>query len=229
VPNGQQNIHDLEHLKGILDIDQPLADTHPRFSLVIDDKARDVVDEEHGELRLLIVCNGDGITEEITEVLETETAAIPQMERLRVVEDGEDGDGEGPAGKVSVYLVPSNAKRMSYEKLYPGRESSETYVSDSELFRDLGLLWRHVAVATGRLPEDSPLEHTGMSEFSGDKRRLFPIPPYGKWVKIGEEEPTDRFGKILEAELKRLYPSDLEYAGKLYEAAMAGFEGLEEG
>lgn len=234
LPNGPlKNTHDLDAVRMTLGIEQEITDTHPRFNLVINrDVARDVVDGEieDGAMRLLIV-HEDDPSEGAGEAIEA--AGIPHLERLKVVDTiahrGSDGDESGKAGpgeRFTVYMVPSNAKRMSNERLFPGRPSTETYVSDSELFRNLGALWRNIADATGKLPADSPLEHTGMLDFSHDKSRLFPIPLYRFWEDIGDEEAIEKFGKILEAELKQLYPtSDHEQISELYQVAMAGFEG----
>jgi hypothetical protein len=141
-------------------------------------------------------------------------------------EDAGTGEADNPGERFTVYMVPSNAKRMRNERLFPGRQSTETYVSDSELFHNLGTLWRSIADATGKLPADSPLEHTGMQDFSQDQSRLFPIPLYRFWEDIGDEKPIEKFGRILEAELKSMYPSsDHAQISELYQVAMDGFEG----
>lgn len=237
LPHGPlKNTNDLEAVTDALGIDHPVSDTHPRFNLVINYAiARDVVDGEieDGGMRLLIVHDDDGVPDDLCELIEA--AGIPHLEKLKAVEapgqtrqqpkKDEEDERVASGERFTAYMVPANAKRMSNEKLFPGRQSTQTYVSDGELFHDLGTLWRRVADATGKLPIDSPLEHTGMLDFSGDKSRLFPIPLYRYWKDIGDKEAIERFGEILEEELRDLYPSDLDQVSTLYEAAMAGFEG----
>ncbi|HEX5455829.1 MAG TPA: hypothetical protein VFW77_00490 [Candidatus Saccharimonadales bacterium] len=236
LPHGPlKNTNDLEAVKAALGIEQEVSDTHPRFNLVMNRAvARDVVDGEieDGGIRLLIV-HEDETSDDLAEKIEA--AGLPHLEKLKVVDtaappedkdrETEGGDQARPGERFTLYMVPSNAKRMSNERLFPGRQSTETYVSDSELFRDLGTLWRGIADATGKLPPDSLLEHTGMQDFSHDRSRLFPIPLFRFWEDIGDEEPVEKFGKILEAELKDLYPSsDHDQISELYQVAMAGFE-----
>lgn len=236
LPHGPlKNTNDLEAVTDALGIDHPVSDTHPRFNLVINYAvARDVVDGEieDGGMRLLIVHDDDGVPDDLCELIEA--AGISHLEKLKSAlalgqaepkEGGEEGEAPKSGERFTVYMVPVNAKRLSNEKLFPGRESTQTYVSDGELFHDLGVLWRAVADATGKLPVDSPLEHTGMLDFSGDRNRLFPIPLYRYWKDIGDKEAIERFGEILETELRDLYPSDLDQVSVLYQAAMAGFEG----
>lgn len=81
------------------------------------------------------------------------------------------------------YPIEIGAKPLSNERFFPDRESTATYVSDIELWQVLGKLWKDVYKATGQLPLDRPLRHTGMLEFSDHRTRLFPIPPY-EWTAI---------------------------------------------
>jgi hypothetical protein len=106
------------------------------------------------------------------------------------------------------YHVPLQAKPLANERLFPDRESTETYISDTELYAALGNLWARVHRLTGRVPEEAPASFTGLLEFTSSQSTLFPIPPY-EWKKIlPVGEARRHFISTAEAELKLLNPEE---------------------
>jgi hypothetical protein len=145
--------------------DADVIDTNGRYNLTVGGDSFDVVQVADGVTvaRFLIVDQEEGAGEIESQL---ETADIQTL------------DPAGLVDKRIFYSVPIGAKLLAHERFFPSRPSTETYVSDEELCAQLGGLWRNVYAATGQLPVETPMKHTGMLEFSGHQTRLFPVPPY---------------------------------------------------
>ncbi len=101
-------------------------------------------------------------------------AGVPQFERNK--------DGN----EAAIYRLPPHVKPLIHERFFVDRESSETYVSDKEIFTRLGALWAQVYKATGMLPQ-TPLRLTAVQNFEEISQLLVPIPPYTTWDKHDDE------------------------------------------
>jgi hypothetical protein len=187
--------------------------THSRFNLVLDKAvASDTTRVIHsGQLeRTLYVRSPGELHSKLTAELSKNN--IPQLEEVDECDGG------------VTYKVPEQAKPLSNERLFPDRVSTETYVSDRELFFSLGSLWRRIYDATHYLPDNSFLSSTGMVEFSEKGQQIFPIPPYSNWLPIKyDHDASKHFSAEVEAELQSIYPHTPIH--DLREAAKSGFGG----
>lgn len=182
-------------LNGLADNAKRVEHTFGRFNLAYDKtKAEDfVVHESDGSHSRYLITEFDSTTEKLTKALSREN-----IEHLPVskIEKGK-----------CVFMVPSNAKLLLEENLYPDKESDETYISDQELFGKVGRLWGNIYAATGCLPEDTVLSSTGMREFSSEPEMVFPVPPFDNCQAI--DDPADAayaFDYSIRKELCDRYP-----------------------
>jgi hypothetical protein len=185
---------------------------HARFDLSHDNpNAGDLIyTPENGPRTRYLIVPADPLTDQIQG--ELQEANIPTLEHM--VHD---------AG-VSVYRVPLQAKPLIRERLFPDRASTDTYISDKELFRSLGGLWRRIYDASERLPVDRILATTGMIEFTKSQERLFPVPPFNSWISLpSTEHAHDLFCKQVKAGLEEAYP-DINIESLLGEATSAFME-----
>jgi hypothetical protein len=172
-PEGSQPQGPLEAL---LDSAQ---DTTPRFSLV-----RSAY-EQSGPRDLLLPRPIQGFNRFLyvpphlmdnTVYDQLEQAGVPQLPRI-VLED------INPLTPSPLFGIREGLKPLAHSALF-SRESSATYVSDTEIFTQLGRLYRQAWEATGRImldpqnPADSPLDHVAIHNFQDVKETLFLSPPY---------------------------------------------------
>lgn len=200
------NLSNQKHMQ----IEPEPQPTFARFNLAIEEDAYDLISMENGEFRERYLCVP--YMEEVDDIeSKLRTAGLRLLERS--VEPIQEG--------YIVYEVPKQSKPLSNEKFYPDRESTQTYVSDNELYRRLGGLWSAAFRATRMLPPEKPLKHTGMLEFASDAERLFPIPPY-YWQDLEDAAATDHFLDTLGRELQTIDPHGQHRA--LVDAAKTGWE-----
>ncbi|GAC1387945.1 MAG: hypothetical protein NVS1B7_1950 [Candidatus Saccharimonadales bacterium] len=139
-------------------------------------------------------------------------AHIPLPTR-RILDDG-----------MIIYDLSLNAKLLSNERLFADRESSETYVSDRELFIKAGQMWSRIWQVSGEIPHEL-LRNTLMVEFSSHESPLMPAPPFADWELIHNEEiAEDHIRQILTGELDQ-YASDKANFRSLVNAFIAGWHG----
>lgn len=172
-----------------MDNDGLYIETHPRFNLVpVNDNALDVVvtSMESGERERMIITNETEKTSELYKQLSQ--GGVLQFER----QDYESG--------VSIYRLPGQAKPLGYERLFLDRHSSDTYVSDQEIFMYFGKLWADIYRQTRHLPADKFLRHTALLDFEAPERSLIPVPPYQGWIEIYDLQGAGRhlFEKVKE-------------------------------
>lgn len=191
-PGGVQPIDIMEGLASEMSGQYVL--THRRFALTDTDTDFVVTEPETGNRnRYLIVMHDDG---GVYDALQT--AGIPQLSR------------KSASPEVTIYDLPIQVKQLAQEKLFSGHTSSDTYVSDQEIFSQLGSLWARIYDATKRVPVSQPLSHTALIDFEADSARLLPIPPYADW----EEEPSrevaaQKFAARLGDQLQAIEPHQL--------------------
>lgn len=184
--------------------------TFARFNLATEEDTYDLVSIENGEFQDRYLC-----VPYFEDVDEIESKL--RVAGIRLLERSEEPIQEG----YIVYAVPQQSKPLSNEKFYPNRESTQTYVSDNELYRRLGNLWATTFKATNMLPSENPLKQTGMLEFASDAERLFPIPPY-YWREVDEGVAPRHFIDTLSRELQLIDPHGQHTT--LIDAAQAGWE-----
>ena len=169
---------------------------HGRFNLTANNpQSIDVIDkaEDDSRHRYLVVPT-DPLSEQIDELLQESNVHL--LENL-------DKDGN-----LKVYRVAIQAKPLINEKLFPEHESTDTYISDRELFHGLGSLWRAIYDATSHIPTENLLSKTGMLEFTKGESQLFPIPPFTDWSSFqSSEEALKCFEEQVQTQLQDAYPS----------------------
>lgn len=180
--------------KEILGVQGLVENVHGRFNLSFEDeKTQDfVLSTEDGSKRYLTAPFNE-LSLNMGRIM-----AEASIEQLEVAGGNEE---------LVVYGVPSHAKPLLNERLFPERTSTSTYISDEELFENLGKMWRRIFNATSRLPEGTILGHTGMKDFSGESQQFFPIPPYNNWEELTAEESPGFFSKNIKNELVAIYPN----------------------
>jgi hypothetical protein len=198
-------------LRRLLAAENPdVIDTNGRYNLAADDRSFDVTQLEDGvPIARFLIIDEDAAVSDIESDLED--AGIEMLKPSGMVD-----------GKV-FYGIQIGAKLLANERFFPDRASTETYVSDEELCGVLGSLWKGIYAATGRLPKETPMRHTGMLEFSDHQTRLFPIPPYD-WTDFDQPDVAkDHFLGTMGEEL--LLPSSPagDY-GRLIDAANRAWE-----
>lgn len=184
--------------------------THARFSLGEDFLVSPNLPGE-GRKRLLVTPASEA-DDEIRQMLTG--AGVAQFTRFKHLHDHD------------LWSIPVQAKPLANERVFGGRQSSDTYVSDHELYEGLGKLWRDVFRATGGVPVDDPLTKTAILDFSGVESRLLPVPAYGRWLRLDqsqEPEALNHFLKELAAQLDEL-STEPEHNKDLVQAAKAGWE-----
>ena len=169
------------------------VDTHPRFSLALNDSIDVLVKGEDSSERLRVL-----ITHEDTEAgslySKLKDTGITQFVRHEL------------AGDVVMYNLPGQVKPLAHERLFIGHVSSETYISDTEQFTQLGKLWGAVYRATGSLPA-KPLRSTAIHDFEQIESALVPVPPYNNWVKSNDpKDVINSFTTNIEQELQMSNP-----------------------
>lgn len=183
-------------LEGLASEAKKVEHTFGRFNLAYDkQKSEDfVIHGTDGTHTRYLVTEFDKSTENITKAL-----CRDNIEHLPVkaIIDG-----------TAVFEVPLHAKPLLNENLFPGRESSDTYISDEELFGKVGLLWKIIYKTTGCLPRGTVLASTGMKEFSGEGKMVFPVPPFGNCHQIEDgQEAGETFEDSIREELLAGYPT----------------------
>ncbi len=122
----------------------------------------------------------------------------------------------------TIYKLPLDIKPLDEERLFVDKVSSETYISDHELFFQLGELWAQIYKIGDKSPESDPLSHTSLLDWQAEGGKLIPIPPYVDWVDIPSvHEAVNYFAISLEDQLKSLN-SQKSYK-ELIKAAQAGW------
>ena len=215
IPPPQNN---YEHsLSFITDAAERVEHTYGRFNLAFDkNMGEDFVvhgsDETH---KRYLVTKFGRKTEDTTESL-----LRSGVEHLKVVHIS---DGN------CVFEVPLDAKPLLGERLFPDRQSDDTYISDEELFSKVGKLWGSVYRATGYLPNGTVLAHTGMREFTGEGEMIFPVPPYSDYREISDaQKAVGMFESSIIEELQAGYPRSS--VDLIVEAAGISFQrGIENG
>ena len=145
--------------------------THARFALRSNESDFVITSEGNGEQRSRYLILSEG-QDEGALYQDIQGAGVRQFDRI--------AHGKG----VAIYQLPMQAKKLSDERLFSGHVSSETYVSDIELFTELGKLWSKIYKATEKTPAINPLSETALLDFGQEDSRLIPIPPYTKWEHV---------------------------------------------
>lgn len=174
------------------EVDGTYSEVHERFSLTQTEGVDGIITTSTGERsRYLVVAEPQHYVELYQRL---QAGGVPEFHR-REVHPG-----------LGMYDVPLAAKPLSHEQLFLHRPSTETYVSDQELYEELGGLWRAVWEASHAVPE-MPLSGTALLDFNPRGKRLVPIPPNNGWQSQGNKHSArDHFMEALEAELRRLAP-----------------------
>jgi hypothetical protein len=206
-PQGPSAIDIVESL--VQDWEAQYRETHGRFSLVQPgSNAMDIIIKPNAgdAQRLLITPRPDD--REIYDKLSS--GGIPQFKRY-------------DSGAAAIYNIPVHAKLLGNERLFADRPSSETYVSDRELYFEMGELWARIYKATGFIPEDGPLTQTCLLDFESEETRLKPVPPYNLWVDPPELSDAEEY--FIDSVREQLQGLHLQQSFRpLLEAAQSGWK-----
>lgn len=208
--NGQSHISPMERAVDLaVWLDGTQTETYPRFSLALSEDVGDflVTPHEGGQRSRYLICPGQADSRLYGGLSDAGVIQFPMM-----VANSD----------FTIYKLPINVKSLGNERIFANHPSSTTYVSDLELFGQLGQLWGRVFKATGRFPQTGILTRTALVDFGhDDKSRLIPVPPYDDWVAMR----TDRQEKVLETLLndvqEHLYRSNPRQS---YRALLARLE-----
>ncbi len=171
--------------------------TGSRFSLVPDNSKyniHDVVAETNAtnQFKRFLIADNESINVPVWEQLEA--ANVPRLTLVKREQDS------------WIFGVRNGLKPLAHEALF-GRESSETYIGDPEIFYEVGRLYKRAFNATGKLlinkydALDNPLEHVAISSFSEGRGFLFLYPPFS-----GDEF----YGNIDAAQARQLFAGSIE-------------------
>lgn len=202
-----------------------IIETGARFSLASARLGKHVMDvmteypklEDYG--RFLVVGN-DAVDESIWDNL-----VEKDIHRLPLIKKDHD---------TWVFGIKDGLKPLANEALFD-RPSSETYISDLEIYFELGRIYRNVYEATdvllleGNIEEVSPVEHVAISSFSDGHGYLFLYPPYrvsDQYRNLEISQARNLFTQSLKARFDRLVlyqESFRDVAQQLVEKASQGF------
>lgn len=154
------------------------VETHPRFNLALNDSIDVLVNDEDANTRLRFLITHEG-PEAKSLYNKLDDAGITQFVRHTLAND------------VVMYSLPGQVKPLAHERLFIGHVSSETYISDTEQFTQLGKLWSSIYNAAEALPL-KPLKSTAIHDFEQIERSLVPVPPYN-WAKLGSSNEALSF------------------------------------
>lgn len=207
----------------VTDIFGPFIPVTPRFSLA-QGNSRDVMPiaeqrtNDSYRFRRFLVVPEDMIDEvQWQQLSEGNVSTIPLIDR----------------GKHSyIFGVMDGLKPLSHEALFTG-ESTQTYVSDAEIFTTVGQAFRSYFEATNSLPlsslTDNPLGRLAIKNFIDDRQPiLYFFPPFNPPATLrGIElaEAANIFDAALGAHLLVQGPSEgpSEHIAELLAAAHSGF------
>lgn len=217
------NTAPLDHEIGALIGEHQL--TASRFSLVRPKNnnryVRDVIKTEKvDKYRRFLLIENQAVNSLAYEQLEK--AQVPQ---LPLIQKGD---------KLSVFGVRDGLKLLAHESLH-GHASSETYISDKEVFQQVGRLYADAWRATGSVLldgiNDSPLHHVALSSFSEGADLLYLCPPFADSVASKAatfQEATALFTYTIQQHFERhsgyIYNAEQrQFDQQLTEAAYNGF------
>lgn len=212
-----------------------IADTSLRFSLARSGPnaaaIRDVITENEIDeySRFLVV---DSALTDQNAYQELANYGIPQLPQI---EASSAGTSNSEFNLPALFGVKAGLKPLIHEALFP-RESSTTYISDNEIFSQLGRIYRQAWDVTGKImldPEndqDSPLWHVALHSFQDSKNLLYLCPPYSPHAeKIAEyEEALYAFDSSLSRDFMRRHApafdsNTVSYLHELRSQALRGF------
>lgn len=193
LPNAHNYLHDIVNAMAI-DHGGQYIETHPRFNVGING-GLDVIliEPATGERDRLLLTQESPDDRAIYDCLTS--AGVPQLDRL-IKENS-----------VIMYRLPFQAKPLSRERLFVDKTSSSTYISDSEIFINVGMLWSRVHLATGRLPSKDILSATIVLDFKDNDNAYVPAPPYFAWVSINKQSAEQYMEASISSELQQMNPS----------------------
>jgi len=191
--NAHDHLHDIVNAIAI-DHGGQYVETHPRFNVGING-GLDVIliEPATGERDRLLLTQESPDDRAIYDRLTS--ADVPQLDRLI------------KESSVIMYRLPFQAKPLSRERLFVDKASSSTYISDSETFIRVGMLWSKVHSATGRLPSKDILSATILLDFKDNNDAYVPSPPYDSWVPINEQSAEQHMEASISGELLQMNPS----------------------
>ena len=135
-----------------------------------------------------------------------------------------------------LFGVREGLKPLYHEAFY-SNQSSRTYISDTEIFTQLGRLYRQAWQTTGKIildpnsENDFPLRHVAIHSFADNGNFLFLCPPYepSSEEQLSLEEASARFTSSLQrgliARSSSLHNSIFaQHLDDLFQAAAEGFD-----
>lgn len=168
--DGQAHVSPMERAADFaVWLDGAYVETYPRFSLALSEEVGDflITPHEGGQRSRYLICPGQ---EDSRLYGSLNNAGVIQFPVMVANSD------------FTIYELPINVKPLGNERIFADHPSSATYVSDLELFGQLGQLWGRIFAATGRFPQSEILTRTALVDFGhDDKSRLIPVPPYEDW------------------------------------------------
>lgn len=207
-------------------ISSSIVETSPRFNLAQSRSRNDAIDIVARDPitifgRFLIVNPGSIDTNIWNQLSHADVARLPL---LRIENDA------------WTFGVKDGLKPLVNEALF-GRQSSATYISDPEIYHELGALYRSAYDATGSLllegpvVHDSPMDHVAIFSFNDEQNLLYLHPPYRaapEYQGLDRVTAGEMFAHSIEARLAQqleYHDAPLDVSEPLIAKAREGFNG----